>query len=150
MPQLDVSHFPSQLFWLALSFGILFVAVQYWFSPKIKGALKTRHRLIEKKLDEISLFQKKIEESEREREQAVLLKGEEIAEQLEKVKNLSKQLLKKEEELLNAQLKLKEEALKTKIGQQKESAEKDLEKYAQEVAKTVIQNLSAQYVPGKK
>jgi F-type H+-transporting ATPase subunit b len=46
MPQLDFSTFPSQLFWLALTFIILYALMRVLALPRIETAIETRrHRL---------------------------------------------------------------------------------------------------------
>lgn len=46
MPQLDFATFPSQLFWLAVTFIILYVLLRALALPRIETAIETRrHRL---------------------------------------------------------------------------------------------------------
>ncbi len=47
MPQLDVSTYPAQLFWLAVSIGILFVALRMLALPRIGAALEIRRERID-------------------------------------------------------------------------------------------------------
>lgn len=41
-PPFDPTHFPSQLLWLAITFGIFFLLISRVISPRIGGILKTR------------------------------------------------------------------------------------------------------------
>ena len=43
MPQLDVSTYPSQIFWLLTCFLLLFLGVRYLVTPKIQSILDTRN-----------------------------------------------------------------------------------------------------------
>jgi F-type H+-transporting ATPase subunit b len=42
MPQLDPTWFASQLFWLLMSFGLLYVLLARWALPRIQGVLSYR------------------------------------------------------------------------------------------------------------
>lgn len=46
LPQMDVTTFPNQLFWLVVSFVVLFIAVSAFIGPSIKGVLATRENAI--------------------------------------------------------------------------------------------------------
>lgn len=46
IPQMDPTWFPNQLFWLALSFGLLFAIVSLFIAPRIHGILGTRENAI--------------------------------------------------------------------------------------------------------
>ena len=42
MPQLDISAWPSQLFWLALTFGALYWLMATYFLPRLGATLEER------------------------------------------------------------------------------------------------------------
>lgn len=44
LPQLDISFFPSQVFWLLVSFSLLFCVVNYSFLPKLEKTIYNRHK----------------------------------------------------------------------------------------------------------
>ena len=46
LPQMDVSTFPNQLLWLAVSFVLLFIAVSAFIAPSINAVLTTRENAI--------------------------------------------------------------------------------------------------------
>lgn len=48
MPQLDPSSFISQIFWLIISFSVLFILINYYFFPKISNIQENRENLINK------------------------------------------------------------------------------------------------------
>ncbi|MBL0319838.1 MAG: hypothetical protein IPP74_11200 [Alphaproteobacteria bacterium] len=56
MPQLDPSSFASQLFWLALTFSLLFVVLSVFLLPRIRGILEHRQSTIEAGLAEARAF----------------------------------------------------------------------------------------------
>jgi F-type H+-transporting ATPase subunit b len=46
MPQFDPSSFSSQLFWLAICFGLIYFSMSKIFLPRIRDILKDRHNEI--------------------------------------------------------------------------------------------------------
>ena len=48
MPQLDIAFYPAQIFWLIISFGILFLAMKYWLLPPLADVLEQREEKIKK------------------------------------------------------------------------------------------------------
>src|SRR4051795_2899284 len=44
MPQLDVETFPSQLFWLAVTFIVLYILMSWIGVPRLSGAIEARRR----------------------------------------------------------------------------------------------------------
>jgi F-type H+-transporting ATPase subunit b len=46
MPQLDPTWFPSQIFWLAVSFVLLYTIVSLLITPRVGGVLETRAEAI--------------------------------------------------------------------------------------------------------
>ena len=51
MPQLDFSTYPSQIFWLAIAFALLYLALDRVLIPRIGGALEERNDRIADDLD---------------------------------------------------------------------------------------------------
>ena len=50
MPQFDVSSFSSQLFWLTLVFGVLYIIVSKFIAPKAETILINRNRYLEENI----------------------------------------------------------------------------------------------------
>jgi len=51
-PPFDTTHFPSQLFWLALLFGFLYLVLSRFILPRLGGVLEHRESTIANDLDE--------------------------------------------------------------------------------------------------
>lgn len=62
MPQFDVSTFSSQLFWLAVCWGIVFIYLWKFLTPKMSGKLSEREKRIQDLLGEAANFDLKTEE----------------------------------------------------------------------------------------
>ncbi|MBO5997850.1 MAG: hypothetical protein J6P93_04930 [Alphaproteobacteria bacterium] len=48
MPQLEFGTYCAQIFWLIISFGILFLAMKYWLLPPLADVLAQREEKIKK------------------------------------------------------------------------------------------------------
>ncbi len=62
MPQFDVSTFSSQIFWLIISFVILFLGSKFISLPKISSLLKTREDNIENNLNDAENYNRATED----------------------------------------------------------------------------------------
>ena len=50
MPQFDVSSFGTQLFWLTLVFGVLYIAISRIIAPKAESIMINRNRYLEENI----------------------------------------------------------------------------------------------------
>ncbi|MEO1250769.1 MAG: F0F1 ATP synthase subunit B' [Pseudomonadota bacterium] len=64
LPQLDPTWWPSQLFWLALTFGVLYWLMSSRFLPAIGGAIEERRDRIADDLDQAAEFKHQADEAE--------------------------------------------------------------------------------------
>ena len=71
LPQLDPSSWPSQLFWLAVTFGVLYALMHTRFLPAIGGAIEERRDRIADDLDKAGEFKIQAEEAENAYNQAL-------------------------------------------------------------------------------
>ena len=65
LPQLDMSTYPSQIFWLAISFGALYWLMTWLILPRLGGAIEERRDRIADDLDQASEFRRQAEEAEK-------------------------------------------------------------------------------------
>ena len=71
LPQLDTSTWASQLFWLAVTFGVLYFLMAGRFLPAIGGAIEERRDRIADDLDQASEFRQQAEDAEQNYQQAL-------------------------------------------------------------------------------
>lgn len=64
LPQLDPTWWPSQLFWLALTFGVLYWLMAGKFLPAIGSGIETRRNRVADDLDHAAEFKKQAENAE--------------------------------------------------------------------------------------
>ena len=56
MPQLEFHFYCAQIFWLLISFGILFFAVKFWLLPPLENIIKERDEKIKDILRQADKF----------------------------------------------------------------------------------------------
>ncbi len=118
MPQLDTEFWISQIFWLAITFSILFILLSKIILPKISANLETRKSLI---LENISTAEKKREESES--------KIKEYNEIVEKSKNDAKSMISQAKERLTKDIILKKGALEKDLSNEIQKAEIEIQEF---------------------
>ena len=68
-PPFDPWHFPSQLFWLVILFGVLYIALSRFILPKLGGVIEKRGDTIADALDEAARLDEQAKEARRLQEQ---------------------------------------------------------------------------------
>ena len=64
LPQMDVSTFPSQIFWLAVTFGALYIVMSRMVLPRLGAAIEERRDRIADDLDRAAESKRMAEEAE--------------------------------------------------------------------------------------
>lgn len=64
LPQLDPTWWPSQLFWLAFTFGVLYWLMAGRFLPSLGGAIEERRDRMADDLDQAAEFKRQAEDAE--------------------------------------------------------------------------------------
>jgi F-type H+-transporting ATPase subunit b len=61
VPQLDLSYFPTQIFWLLLIFSLLYFVLSKWGLPKVGEILEDRQAHIESHLEKARSLQQEVD-----------------------------------------------------------------------------------------
>jgi len=115
MPQLNPEFWISQIFWLTLTFGILYVVLSKIILPKISANLELRK----------SQIQENIEAAENQRENSEL-KLKEYEETVSKSKLMAKNIFKDAREQVNKDINSKKEILDKQIDDEVKKAEQEI------------------------
>ena len=115
MPQLDPYYWISQIFWLILSFGVLFLILSKIILPKISGNLETRKSQI---LENIELAEKQRLESEN--------KIKEFEKLILEGKNQAKNYFSDTKQKIIEDINKKKTLLENEINEEIKSAEKEI------------------------
>jgi F-type H+-transporting ATPase subunit b len=127
MPQLDMSTWPPQLFWLAVTFIILYFVISRIFIPRTGGAIALRKSTIEADLASAQKFRLESEEAVKSYEKA-----------LAEAKNKASVIIAESRNALNAEVESEksklDEALNAKIAAGEKSVAQARDKALQGVA----------------
>tara|TARA_B100000941_G_C28475196_1_gene538729 strand:- start:904 stop:1434 length:531 start_codon:yes stop_codon:yes gene_type:complete len=115
MPQLDTEFWISQIFWLLITFGLLFVTLSKFILPNISANLESRKSQI---LDNLEIADKQREESENK-----IKKFDKI---IIESKNEAKNIINDAKRKLIEDINKKKEALETEINTEIMNAEKEI------------------------
>lgn len=134
LPQLDASTFPSQLFWLAITFAILYLIFSRKSLPEISGVIENRKSHVESDLETAEKLKGEAEKAQHTYE-ASLQKARAdaagaMADVQEKIKAKSEEQVEAFRATSDKQVKALEKSLKTA----KESAMDDMNTVAAEIA----------------
>ena len=115
MPQLNPEYWVSQIFWLTITFGTLYVILSKFILPKISSNLEMRKSQI---LENIEAAEKYRKESE--------LKIEEYEKIILNSKNEAKNYFKKSREKILKDINLKKNSLEKELNQEVQKAESEI------------------------
>ena len=115
MPQLDPEFWISQIFWLIITFGILYIVLSKFILPKISSNLELRK----------SQIQENIETAEKQREMSEV-KLKEYDEIILKSKLDAKNIFKNAREKIIKDINLKKETLDKQIDEEISNAEEEI------------------------
>ena len=115
MPQLNPEFWLSQIFWLTITFGLLYIILAKFILPKISGNLEMRKAQI---LDNIETAEKQRIESEN--------KIKEYEKLILECKNDAKELLSEAREKVNKDINKKNEEIEQEISQEIGKAEQEI------------------------
>jgi len=118
MPQLNPEFWVSQIFWLTITFGILYVVLSKLILPKVSANLEVRKSKI---LDNIEAAEKQREESE--------LKIKEYEKIVQNSKNEAKSYFNQTKEKVLKDINLKKETLNKELNKEIEKAESEVQNF---------------------
>ena len=124
MPQLDLTTWPTQIFWLIISFTSFFIIIRFLITPKIKNVIDNRNLQIESDIEQSKKINAKIINIREEYDKSILEAKEKALQQTKEAINfanveiekkeleISKKIENKfknhEKQLLNEKLKIKQ------------------------------------------
>lgn len=141
MPQLDISTYASQLFWLVVCFGALYLLLSKLALPRIATALEERRDRIADELDQAA-------ELKRQSEEVLAAYESSLAQARERAHILAQETRYKLQQEADAQrqkhdqeLREKVTAAEARIADSKAQAQKQLQGVSSELAELMLQRL---------
>ena len=147
MPQLDISTYASQLFWLVVCFGVLYVLLSKLALPRIATALEERRDRIADELDQAAQLKSQSEEVLAAYE-ALLAESRERAHVLaQETRHKLQQEADAQRQKLDAELHEKVADAEARIKDSRAQAREQLQGVSSELAGLILQRLVGTSIP---
>lgn len=141
MPQLDLSTFASQAFWMVLSFCLLWILLSIFVTPKIADVLEQRKRKIDDYIRKAEKLNQQAKASLAKYEQALNEAKQKAAASIAKNQKESASFLVAEEKLLNERLNKQIADSEFKLATEKKETLLQIESLSQNLAFEIVQKL---------
>ncbi len=141
MPQLNPDYWISQIFWLALIFGILYVILWRAILPKINENLENRKSQILSDLDEAQEFKDQSEKKLLDYNKIIYQAKQEAKKILEEARKKINHDIKNKKNMFDLEIDKEIENAEKEIKMLKLSSIKDINKIAIETSSDIIKNI---------
>ena len=149
MPQLDFSIFPSQFFWLCVSFFLMLFIMSKFIIPKTAEMINLRKAKIDADLEAAAELKKKVEKTLEKYNLALKKATDEANASLQKTREDLADTIERRQAELSAELNREIVAGEKKIDAAKQKALDGIEDMAAELAPLVLQKLCVVKVSAK-
>lgn len=147
LPQLDVSTYPSQIFWLIVAFATLYYLMTRKALPRLTEILEARQERIASDLDRAGTLRAEAEAALQRYQQVVAEAQSRAAERLKELQDRLAAEAAQKQAQLEAELERKLAEAEGRIKASKDSALSEVQSVAAEVARLAVQRLAGLDVP---
>lgn len=144
MPQLDTTTFSSQLFWLGISFVVLYCILAYFLVPKISGVLENRETIREKNINTASSYREEAEGLLVEYEKLLAETRKEAHEKYQSVVTMTAHEMGEKKKDMLDKLQERLHIAEQDLYRARMEASQDIHSVAQEIAGDILQKLTGQ------
>ncbi len=148
MPQFDPSSYPSQLFWLVVSFLVLYWIVAKFAIPRIGDILEQRERVVQDDLDRAESLKAEAEQALADYEAAMASARDQAREQMLAVTNAAKAEAEARNKEIGAEVTAQIAEAEARIKSARDDAMASLTSIAAEAAKDAASLLAGLDVAG--
>ena len=142
MPQLDPTHFASQLFWLAVTFVLLYVILSRKAIPAIRDVLESRQTRIEQDLDRARQLQEEAEAAEASYNKALEDARKRSAHTIGEMQQRVEAIAADEHAALDAKLQKQMEEAEATISETVSKAKDELTPAMEEISSAIVEKLT--------
>ncbi len=141
LPQLDLSTYSTQIFWMLLCFSLLWILMSVFVTPKIADVVEQRKRKINEYIQKADKLNNQAKEA-LDRYNETMAQAEKKAEQeIEKERSELKTYLKDTENNMSAQLNKKIADNEFNLAKEKKNTLMQIETIAEDLAFEIVQKL---------
>lgn len=147
MPQFDPNFFPSQIFWLFVTFAVLYFALSRVALPRIGAVLEAREQRIANDLDRAAELRAEAEEIMAQYEKGLAEARARAAEITRQAEATVAQEMAARQARLNAELTSRIQEAESRIAAAKTAAMANVQSVAAEAARDAVERLLGETVP---
>lgn len=144
MPQFDPSLLPSQIFWLLVSFAVLYFLISTFILPRMADMIEERQDRIDHDLDRAAEMRAEAEVVMQEYDHALIDARKQSEAMLQAAQEDIKVLIREKNAVLSARLSQELDAAEERIKKAKAKALDDVRGIAEEAAQSVFEKLTGQ------
>lgn len=141
LPQLDLSTYASQIFWLLLCFCSLWLAVSFFITPKIADIIEQRKRKINEYVQKADRLNNQAKEALNKYSETLAYAEKNAESVVEKEKADLKNYLRETENKISAQLNQKIADNEFNLAKEKKDTLQQIENIAEDLAFEIVQKL---------
>ena len=141
MPQLDLSTYASQAFWMVLCFSLLWLLLSIFITPKIADVLEQRKRKIDDYIRKAEKLNQQAKASLEKYEQTLNVAKAKAAADIAANQKESAAFLAEEERLLNERLNKQIADSEFKLAKEKKETMQQIQNLSQNLAFDIVQKL---------
>jgi F-type H+-transporting ATPase subunit b len=138
----QIDTFPSQIFWLAVTFGVLYFAASYWILPKVKRAIDEREGSIAKDVADAAAASNKAEAATKALEARIAEAKARARDTANKAKAEADKKIAADTARVEADLAAKLAAAETRIADVRTKAMSNVSTVAEDAAAAIAEKLS--------
>ena len=141
LPQLDLSTYASQIFWLLLCFCSLWFAVSFFITPKIADIIEQRKRKINEYVQKADKLNNQAKQALNKYSETLALAEKNAESVIEKENSDLKSYLRETENKISAQLNKKIADNEFNLAKEKNDTLQQIENIAEDLAFEIVQKL---------
>ena len=141
MPQLNPEFWISQIFWLSLTFGFLYIILSKLILPKISANLELRKSQIQENIEAAEKQRKDSESKLKEYEEIIIKSKSEAKDIFKETREKTIKDINSKREVLEKQIDEEIKKAETEIDQLRKSAPEKINKIAIETSSEILKNL---------
>ena len=142
LPQLDLTTWPTQLFWLVVSFVVMYALMSTLVTPRIRSVLEDRQQRISNDLQKAREADTQVNEMRADYEASLAAARSEAAEKARDAVNQAKASAEKAEVVIATKLNRKLKSAETKLAKMRKGAMSNINEVAAEITAETVSQLT--------
>ena len=146
MPQFNVQSFPSQIFWLVITFSILYIMVTWVLLPRIRENIRLRKNKVSNNLERSEAIKNDIEKMANEYELKIQEAKDNVSSMIKKSVLVSADEFNNQVNIVKKQIEIKQKEFESNLSKYKNEIEENIIEGSASVAVQIINKISSKKI----